>query len=204
VTLESKLLALRASPSKEAEAAFIIEARPFLRSVCRWYRGPDLADEDLEAEAELALVEAMREWKPGGRPFDTFARWGVRFALAKLLRSSRMIRGRGREGRMCGIAAVLHGLDEAAHGPASAKLRRYRAGIEQAELQNALSDTRGVEAGMLDVAQMVERASDVAALTEAVMELGAEDQAVVTAWLADSRGRALPLRLRERLREMVG
>jgi predicted nuclease with TOPRIM domain len=36
------------------------------------------------------------------------------------------------------------------------------------------------------------------------MELGAEDQAVVTAWLADSRGRALPLRLRERLREMVG
>ena len=28
--------------------------------------GPDLADEDLEAEAELALVEAMREWKPGG------------------------------------------------------------------------------------------------------------------------------------------
>ena len=29
VTLESKLLALRASPSKEAEAAFIVEARPF-------------------------------------------------------------------------------------------------------------------------------------------------------------------------------
>jgi predicted nuclease with TOPRIM domain len=57
---------------------------------------------------------------------------------------------------------------------------------------------------MLDVAQMVERAADVTALTEAVMELGAEDQAVVTAWLADSRGRALPLRLRERLREMVG
>lgn len=198
VTLESKLLALRAAPSKEAEAAFIVEARPFLRSVCRWYRGPDLADEDLEAEAELALVEAMREWKPGGRPFDTFARWGVRFALAKLLRSSRMIRGRGREGRMCGIAAILHGLDASLRGSAST------GGIGKAELQNALSDTRGVEAGMLDVAQMVERAADVAALTEAVMELGAEDQAVVTAWLADSRGRALPLRLRERLREMVG
>lgn len=198
VTLESKLLALRASPSKEAEAAFIVEARPFLRSVCRWYRGPDLADEDLEAEAELALVEAMREWKPGGRPFDTFARWGVRFALAKLLRSSRMIRGRGREGRMCGTSAILHGLDASPRGSAST------GGIGKAELQNALSDTRGVEAGMLDVAQMVERASDVAALTEAVMELGVEDQAVVTAWLADSRGRALPLRLRERLREMVG
>ena len=197
VTLESKLLALRASPSKEAEAAFIVEARPFLRSVCRWYRGPDLADEDLEAEAELALVEAMREWKPGGRPFDTFARWGVRFALAKLLRSSRMIRGRGREGRMCGTSGILHGLDASSRGSASM-------GIGKAELQNALSDTRGVEAGMLDAAQMVEHASDVAALTEAVMELGVEDQAVVTAWLADSRGRALPLRLRERLREMVG
>ena len=198
VTLESKLLALRAAPSKEAEAAFIVEARPFLRSVCRWYRGPDLADEDLEAEAELALVEAMREWKPGGRPFDTFARWGVRFALAKLLRSSRMIRGRGREGRMCGTSGILHGLDASLRGSAST------GGIGKAELQNALSDTRGVEAGMLDVAQMVERAADVAALTEAVMGLGAEDQAVVTAWLADSRGRALPLRLRERLREMVG
>ena len=203
VTLESKLIALRAATAEgsrersRAEAAFIVEARPFLRSVCRWYRGPDLADEDLEAEAELALVEAMREWKPGGRPFDTFARWGVRFALAKLLRSSRMIRGRGREGRMCGTSGILHGLDASSRGSASM-------GIGKAELQNALSDTRGVEAGMLDAAQMVEHASDVAALTEAVMELGAEDQAVVTAWLADSRGRALPLRLRERLREMVG
>jgi hypothetical protein len=35
------------------------------------------------------------------------------------------------------------------------------------------------------------------------MELGAEDQAVVTAWFVDSRGRALPLRLRERLREVL-
>lgn len=207
VTLESKLCALReatAEGSRErlrAEAEFIVEARPFLRSVCRWYRGPDLADEDLEAEAELALVEAMREWKPGGRPFDTFARWGVRFALAKLLRSSRMIRGRGREGRMCGTSSMLHGLESGRRGPASLG---GHLGHGKAELQNALSDTRGVEARMLDVAQMVERASDVAALTEAVMELGAEDRAVVTAWLADSRGRALPLRLRERLREMVG
>jgi hypothetical protein len=32
-----------------------------------------------------------------------------------------------------------------------------------------------VEAGMLDVAQMVERVSDVAALIEVVMELGVED-----------------------------
>lgn len=201
VTLESKLLALRAAPSKEAEAAFIVEARPFLRSVCRWYRGPDLADEDLEAEAELALVEAMREWKPGGRPFDTFARWGVRFALAKLLRSSRMIRGRGREGRMCGASSMLHGLETPGSGGGA-----YARGSNNpnSELRAALLDTRGVEAGMLDVAQMVERAADVTALTEAVMELGAEDQAVVTAWLADSRGRALPLRLRERLREMVG
>ena len=98
---------------------------------------------------------------------------------------------------MCGASSMLHGLESGARGPASL-------GGHKTELQNALSDTRGVEAGMLNVAQMVERAADVAALTDAVMELGAEDQAVVTAWLADSRGRALPLRLRERLREMVG
>lgn len=102
---------------------------------------------------------------------------------------------------MCGTSSMLHGLESGARGPASLG---GHLGHGKAELQNALSDTRGVEARMLDMAQTVERASDVAALTEAVMELGAEDQAVVTAWLADSRGRALPLRLRERLREMVG
>ena len=83
---------------------------PFLRTICRWYNGPDLATEGLRGGSPLALYEAMGTWTPGGRPFDTHARWGVRMALAKMLRASRMIRGRGRTGRVV-VGAVLHGLD---------------------------------------------------------------------------------------------
>ena len=201
VTLESKLRALRettAEGSRErgrAEAAFVVDARPFLLSICRWYRGPDLPDEDLMAEAELALVEAMREWKPGGRPFDTYARWGVRFALAKMLRASRMIRGRGRDGRVPVAPTFLHGLE---------KSRRCAGGLAGPSLVAELTDPRDFDAQTQEFVHEAQRAEDVAGLREAVMELGAEDQAVVAAWLADSRGRALPVRLRDRLREMVG
>jgi hypothetical protein len=200
VTLESKLRALRettAEGSRErgrAEAAFVVEARPFLLTICRWYRGPDLPDEDLRAEAELALVEAMREWKPGGRPFDTYARWGVRFALARMLRASRMIRGRGRDGRVP-VAPTFHGLE---------KSRRCAGGLAGPSLVAELTDPRDFDSQTQECVHEAQRASDVAGLREAVMELAAEDQAVVAAWLANSRGRALPLRLRERLREMVG
>lgn len=204
VTLESKLRALRettAEGSRErgrAEAAFVVEARPFLLSICRWYRGPDLPDEDLLAEAELAFVEAMREWKPGGRPFDTFARWGVRFALARMLRASRMIRGRGRDARVDSASATLHGKAD--------PFRDGRKTTCQADyvflVGQIISD--GDESRMQECAHEAQRAADVAGLREAVMELAAEDQAVVAAWLADSKGRALPVRLRDRLREMVG
>ena len=85
---------------------------------------------------------------------------------------------------------------------ASPEVLRRRAGSEKQSCKMR-PDTRGVEAGMLDVAQMVERASDVAALTEAVMELGWRIRRWSRRGSADSRGRALPLRLRERLREMV-
>ena len=103
---------------------------------------------------------------------------------------------------MCGASSMLHGLETPGSGGGGRM--RGEATTRTPSYGRCCLDTRGVEARMLDVAQTVERAADVAALTEAVMELGAEDQAVVTAWLADSRGRALPLRLRERLREMVG
>ena len=202
VTLESKLRALRettaeGSPERRrAEAAFVVDALPFLTSICRWYRGPDLMDEDLMAEARLAFVEAMREWKPGGRPFDTFARWGVRFALAKMLRASRMIRGRGRDGLLSGTTSVLHGLDASRKGAQTG-------GVASAELLSILTDMDG-DARIQDYAEDIEREAGVADLRDAVSELPAEDQAAVAAWLANSHGRALPARIRDKLREMVG
>ena len=206
MTLESKLRGLReataeGSPERmRAEAAFVGDALPFLTSICRWYRGPDLMDEDLLAEARLALVEAMREWKPGGRPFDTFARWGVRFALAKMLRASRMIRGRGKTGQMPVSPSMLHGLDlQHSHG----SHKRGARGFFDHGLSAALTDA-GTDAWVAEIASEVEREAGVGMLRDAVSELPAEDRAVVTAWLANSRGRALPARIRDKLREMVG
>lgn len=204
VTLETKLVALREMVGAErarAEAAFVAEAMPFLRTICRWYSGPDLATEDLEAEALLAFYEAMGTWAPGGRPFDTYARWGVRMALAKMLRASRMIRGRGRTGRVV-VGAVLHGLDvgtdsRSGHG----SVRNF--GKAGPELAAALTDTVGSEAGMVERCGDAEREAECAALAEAVAALSDDDQAVVAAWQV-GKVRALPRGLRDRLREAVG
>lgn len=198
VTLETKLVALRAMVGAErmrAEAAFVAEAMPFLRTICRWYNGPDLATEDLEAEALLALYEAMGTWTPGGRPFDTYARWGVRMALAKMLRASRMIRGRGRTGRVV-VGAVLHGLDN------DRGVRPLGANVGP-ELAMALTDTACSEAGMAERRGDAEREAECAALAEAVAALSDADQAVVAAWQA-GKVRALPRGLRDRLRDAVG
>ncbi len=198
VTLETKLVALRAmvgAARTRAEAAFVAEAMPFLRTICRWYSGPDLATEDLEAEALLALYEAMNTWAPGGRPFDTYARWGVRMALAKMLRGSRMIRGRGRTGRVV-VGSVLHGLDN------DRGVRPLGANVGP-ELAMALTDTACSEVGMVERCGDVEREAECVALAAAVAALSDDDQAVVAAWQA-GKVRALPRGLRDRLREAVG
>lgn len=197
VTLETKLVALRAMVGAErtrAEAAFVAEAMPFLRTICRWYSGPDLATEDLEAEALLALYEAMGTWAPGGRPFDTYARWGVRMALAKMLRASRMIRGRGRTGRVV-IGSALHGMDNDRGSPRSL-------GANVPELATALTDMAGSETGMVERCGEAEREAECAALAEAVAALSDADRATVAAWQAGTV-RALPRALRDRLREAV-
>jgi len=207
VTLGGKLLALRAETAEgsrareAAEAAFVADALPFLKSICRWYRGPDLHDEDLEATATLALCEAMREWRPGGRPFDTFARWGVRFALARMLRGSRMIRGRGRTAQVAD-GGLLHGLGTEYGAGETAEMpsvgRRVRV-----EISATLGSADDIEAELAERAGTAERLAECMALAAAVAELAPEDRAVISAWQAGS-GRALPARLRARLREMVG
>ncbi len=86
---------------REAEALknkLINASRGFIRKMsCRYY-GSDVDQEDVDATAMLAFWRAVTTWQPdGGSPFDTWARWGMRMELQKMVRASRMIRGQKQE-----------------------------------------------------------------------------------------------------------
>lgn len=75
------------------EAKLLRSGRPFVVSICRWYFGDDLDGDDVVQTGTAAFWGAVIDWDPKGAPFDTFARWRVRGALAKLLRGSCQVRG---------------------------------------------------------------------------------------------------------------
>ena len=100
-----QILAIReaetAGRRREAEvlkSKLISSSRGFIRKMaCRYY-GDDVDQDDVDATAMMAFWRAVTTWQPdGGSPFDTWCRWGMRMALQKMLRSSRMIRGQRRE-----------------------------------------------------------------------------------------------------------
>ena len=101
VTLGDKVLALRqlrGGARARAEAQFLKDAEPFIRRCAAWYFGPDLDHDDVMATARLAVWSCVLDWDERlGAPFDTWARWKVRTELGKLLRGSRMVRGRAPE-----------------------------------------------------------------------------------------------------------
>jgi hypothetical protein len=87
----------------------VIIAQGFTLSCARWYFGDDLDREDVIITAQGALWEAICDWVTeaehlaakvkdptlgGWAPFDTHARWKIRGALSKMLRGSKLIRGR--------------------------------------------------------------------------------------------------------------
>ncbi len=82
---------------REAETLknqLIASSRGFIRKMAAKYYGDDVDQEDVDATAMLAFWRAVTTWQPdGGSPFDTWARWGMRMELQKMLRGSRMIRG---------------------------------------------------------------------------------------------------------------
>jgi len=91
---------------REAEAAgrrmlaevlkskLITSSRGFVRKMASKYYGDDVDQDDVDATALMAFWRAVTTWQPdGGSTFDTWARWGMRMALQKMIRSSRMIRG---------------------------------------------------------------------------------------------------------------
>jgi Sigma-70 region 2 len=73
---------------------FFTTARGFLMKCARWFIGDDLPAEDVLQEARLAMWGAMLDWDETRAPFDTHCRWRIRTALGKMLRESRMVRGR--------------------------------------------------------------------------------------------------------------
>ena len=189
VTLETKLVALRAMVGAErmwAEAAFVGEAMPFLRTICRWYNGPDLATEDLEAEA---LWPSTRPWARGRRAAGRLTRMPAGRAHgagedATGIAHDPWARAHG----TVVVGAVLHGLDN------DRGVRPFGANVGP-ELAMALTDTACSEAGMAerrgDAEREAEREAECAALAEAVAALSDADQAVVAAWQA-GKVRALP------------
>ncbi len=95
---------------REAEAAgkrmvaevlkgkLITSSRGFIRKMAMRFYGDDLDQDDVDATAMMAFWRAVTTWQPdGGSPFDTWARWGMRMELQKMLRASRMIRGQKQE-----------------------------------------------------------------------------------------------------------
>lgn len=86
---------------REAETLknqLIASSRGFIRKTAKKYYGADVDQDDVDATAMLAFWRAVTTWQPdGGSPFDTWARWGMRMELQKMLRGSRMIRGQKQE-----------------------------------------------------------------------------------------------------------
>lgn len=100
-TLGDQVQALRAlegAARRRAESTFMLRACGFVMRCCSWFFGDDLDRDDVIAEAQAALWQAVLDWQPdGGAPFDTFARWRLRTALRGLLRRSRLVRSFGSE-----------------------------------------------------------------------------------------------------------
>jgi hypothetical protein len=103
-----RVLAIRqltGEPRRRAEAAFLKKSEGFIARAASWYIGDDLSREEVMAAAHLGLAEALVDWDPARGMFHVLVKWRMRGAMAKLLRSSRLIRG-------CDRHAVQH-LDDA-------------------------------------------------------------------------------------------
>ena len=82
------------SLAEALKAKLIASSRGFIIKMARRYYGDDIDRDDVDATATMAFWIAVTTWQPGGgSTFDTWARWGMRMALQKMIRSSRMIRG---------------------------------------------------------------------------------------------------------------
>ena len=90
-----------AGQKREAETLknqLITSSRGFIRKAAQKFYGDDVEQEDVDATAMLGFWRAVTTWLPdGGSPFDTWARWGMRMALQKMIRGTRMIRGQKQE-----------------------------------------------------------------------------------------------------------
>lgn len=95
-TMSSHVLAIRqltGEARRRAEAAFLKKSEGFVARAASWYIGDDLSREEVMAAAGLGFAEALADWDPARGMFHVHVKWRMRGAMAKLLRSSRLIRG---------------------------------------------------------------------------------------------------------------
>lgn len=86
------------SLAEAMKAKLLTMSRGFIRRAATKFYGDDIEQDDVDATATLAYWRAVMTWQPdAGSPFDTWARWGMRMELQKLVRASRMIRGQKQE-----------------------------------------------------------------------------------------------------------
>ena len=95
--------AAKEGPERDrAEDLLLRRANALVSRFVRRYRGPDVADDDLTAEALIAVWQALRTWDPRlMRSFDAWARIIMRGACQKAIIQSRIVRG-VHHGRMTG------------------------------------------------------------------------------------------------------
>lgn len=95
-TMGDRVLVIRqltGEARRRAEAAFLKKSEGFVARAASWYIGDDLSREDVMASAHLGFAEALADWDPARGLFHVHVKWRMRGAMAKLLRSSRLIRG---------------------------------------------------------------------------------------------------------------
>jgi hypothetical protein len=98
LTLRDAEAAGRRREAEVLKSKLITSSRGFIIKMARRYYGDDIDRDDVDATATMAFWRAVTTWQPdGGSPFDTWARWGMRQELQKMVRASRMIRGQKQE-----------------------------------------------------------------------------------------------------------
>lgn len=96
-SLGAKLLEVRkldGAARRHGEAEFVRGARGFVCRMVRFWVRDDVDRRDLEQDATVGLLVAMRTWDPALSPsFAHFAMWKVRGELARQVRASKLVRG---------------------------------------------------------------------------------------------------------------
>lgn len=79
---------------RKIEDELLVASQRLIERFIRRYRGPDVEDDDLLAEARIAVWQAARQWDPARMAsFASWARIRLRGACQKAVRNARLVPG---------------------------------------------------------------------------------------------------------------